>query len=157
PNLADLDGITPLIMALINAHYDTAAILAEAGADANLADRWGRTALYAAIDMHTLEPSTTRPAPREGDKLNGLDLARILLERGAKVDPKLVKPTPGRGIPDGPDPLLVEGTTPFIRAAKTGDVEAMRLLLAHGADPKLTTVRGVNALMAAAGQGWRFG
>ena len=156
-NFADLDGITPILMALINGHYDVAGVLAEAGADPNLADTWGRTPLYAAVDMHTLEPSTTRPAPRGGDTLDGLDLARILLERGAGPNPRLLKATPGRGIPDGPDPLLRAGTTPFLRAAKTGDVGAMRVLLDHGADPKLTTDEGVTALMAAAGQGWRFG
>jgi ankyrin len=107
--------------------------------------------------MNTLEPSTTRPQPKESDKLMGLDIARMLLARGASSNPKLTEATPGRGIPDGPDPLLRPGTTPFLRAAKTGDVAAMRLLLTHGADPKLTTVQGVNALMAAAGQGWRYG
>ncbi|PWU08034.1 MAG: hypothetical protein C5B51_08670, partial [Terriglobia bacterium] len=156
-NLADPDGITPLIMAIINGHYDTAGLLVEAGADPNIADTWGRTPLYAAIDMNTLEPSTTRPAPRDGDKLNGLDIARMLLARGAAPNPRLTAATPGRGIPDGPDPLLVADTTPFLRAAKTGDVAAMRLLLEHGADPKLTNQQGVTALMAAAGQGWRYG
>jgi uncharacterized protein len=156
-NLADPDGITPTIMAIINAHYDVAGALIDAGADPNLADKWGRTPLYAAVDMNTLEPSTTRPQPKESGRLTGLDIERMLLERGAAADPKLTEATPGRGIPDGPDPLLRPGSTPFLRAAKTGDVASMRLLLAHGADPKATTVQGVNALMAAAGQGWRYG
>lgn len=156
-NLADPDGITPLIMAIINGHYDVAAMVLEAGADPNLADRWGRTPLYAAIDMNSLEPSTTRPAPRDVNRLTGLDIARMALAHGGAPNARLKLQIPGRGIPDGPDPLLRDGTTPFIRAAKTGDVAAMRLLIAHGADPKLTTKQGVSALMAAAGQGWRYG
>jgi uncharacterized protein len=156
-NLPDPDAIAPLVMAIINGHYDVAGLLLDAGANPNLADSWGRTPLYAAIDMNTLEPSTTRPSPKEVNKLTGLDIARMALEHGANPNPRLKTATPGRGIPDGPDPLLRTGSTPFIRAAKTGDVAAMRLLIQHGADPLLTTDRGVNALMAAAGQGWRYG
>jgi ankyrin repeat protein len=79
------------------------------------------------------------------------------LAHGAKVDPLLLKPTPGRGLSDDPDLILRAGATPFIRAAKTGDVATMQLLLDHGADPRATTKDGVTALMAAAGLGWRYG
>lgn len=154
---ADPDNITPLVMAIINGHYDAAGVLLDGGANPNLADAWGRAAVYAAIDMHTLEPSTTRPAPKEVNRLTGLDVARMALERGANANARLVKELPGRGIPDLPDGILKAGATPFIRAAKTGDVAAMKLLLKHGADAKAVTENGVNALMAAAGQGWRFG
>lgn len=44
-----------------------------------------------------------------------------------------------------------------MRAAKSGDIEMARLLLKHGADPKLTLPNGTNALMLAAGLGWRNG
>src|SRR5262249_22217648 len=53
------------------------------------------------------------------------------------------------------DVTLTEGSTPFMRAARSGDTEMMRLLLANGADPKLTTKDGNNALMFAAGVGYR--
>jgi len=49
--------------------------------------------------------------------------------------------------------MLTTGTTPLLRAAKAGDVPAMRLLLAKGADPKLATRAGITPLMAAAGLG----
>jgi ankyrin repeat protein len=156
-NLPEPDGITPLIMAIINGHYDLAADLLDAGANPKLADKWGRTPLYAAIDMNTLEPSTTRPSPKEVNQRTGFDIAKLALDKGAIPNARLVSATPGRGIPDGMDPLLRAGTTPFIRAAKTGDVASMRLLLEYKADPKLTTEAGVTALMAAAGQGWRYG
>ena len=144
-------------MALINAHYDAAAFLLEAGADPNIADKYGRTALYAAIDMNSMEASVTRPAPKDLDKTRPLDVARAALAHGAKVDPLLLKPTPGRGLSDDPDLILRAGTTPFLRAAKTGDLAAMQLLLDHGADPRAVTKDGVTALMAAAGLGWRYG
>jgi hypothetical protein len=37
-----------------------------------------------------------------------------------------------------------------------GDVDARRSLLKGGADPKIETFRGTNALMAAAGVNWVF-
>lgn len=156
-NLTEPDGTNSLVMALINAHYDAAGFLLDAGADPNVADKYGRTALYAAIDMSSMEPSVTRPAPKESDKTRPFDVARSALAHGAKVDPLLLKPTPGRGLSDEPDLILRAGATPFIRAAKTGDVPAMQLLLDHGADPRAATKDGVTALMAAAGLGWRYG
>jgi len=156
-NLTEPDGTNALVTALINAHYDVAGFLLEAGADPNVADKYGRTALYTAIDMNSMEPSVTRPAPQESDKTRPLDVARAALAHGAKVDPLLLKPTPGRGLSDEPDPILRAGTTPFIRAAKTGDLVAMQLLLDHGADPRAATKDGVTGLMAAAGLGWRYG
>jgi ankyrin repeat protein len=142
---------------VINGHYDLAAWLIERGADPNVADKWGRAALYAAIDMQTLEPSVTRPAPKTNDQHTALDVARIALQHGAKVEAVLVEPTPGRGVSDNPDPVLRAGTTPFLRAAKTGDVAGMRLLLEHGANPQAMTNYKVTALMAASGLGWRYG
>ena len=46
------------------------------------------------------------------------------------------------------------GQTPFLRAALAGDVEVMRLLLEHGADPNISTFSGTTPLMAAAGVNW---
>ena len=53
-NLTDPDGSTALLIAIINGHYDTAALLTEKGADPNIADASGMAALYAAVDMNTL-------------------------------------------------------------------------------------------------------
>jgi ankyrin repeat protein len=57
----------------------------------------------------------------------------------------------------GGDRALGEGSTPFMRAAKSGDVDLMRLLLAAGADPTLKQPNHTTALMLAAGLGWRDG
>jgi ankyrin repeat protein len=46
------------------------------------------------------------------------------------------------------------GQTPFLTASLAGDVDAMRLLLAHKADPHIPTFEGTTPLMAAAGVNW---
>src|SRR5262249_8072128 len=47
-----------------------------------------------------------------------------------------------------------EGTTPLMRAARTNDVAAMKVLLDHGADPFLTLPDRTTSLMLAAGLGY---
>ncbi len=46
------------------------------------------------------------------------------------------------------------GATAFLFAAKAADVEVMRLLLEHGADPTINTGVNITPLMAAAGIAW---
>jgi ankyrin repeat protein len=154
-NATTPDGISAVVIALINGHYDVAGALVEAGTDPNLADYTGRTALYAAIDFNTM-PASNRPAPKVIDnRLTALDVARMLLDRGADVNAKLLRLPPYRAKLDrGNDFMLGAGTTPFLRAAKAADLPAMRLLLEHGADPTLGPTRsGITPLMAAAGVG----
>ena len=154
-NATTPDGISPVVIALINGHFDVAGALLEAGTDPNLADYTGRTALYAAIDFNTMVKSN-RPAPKViENRLTGLDVARLALEHGADVNAQLKRLPPYRAKLDrGNDTMLGGGTTAFLRAAKAGDVPAMKLLLEHGADPMLAPTRsGITPLMAAAGLG----
>jgi cytohesin len=46
------------------------------------------------------------------------------------------------------------GLTPFLAAARQADIEVMRLLLEHGADPKMNTPLNITPLMLAAGIAW---
>jgi ankyrin repeat protein len=153
-NTVDPDGISPVLIAIINGHYDAAGFLLNNGADPNLADETGRTALFSAVDFNTM-PASNRPSPKVIDnKLSSLDLIALLLDKGANVNAQLKKQQPYRVKLDrGDDTMLTTGTTPLLRAAKAGDVPAMRLLLAKGADPKLATRAGITPLMAAAGLG----
>ena len=154
-NATTPDGISAIVIALINGHYDVAGAAIQAGTDVNLLDYVGRGALYAAIDFNTM-PASNRPAPHViDDKLSALDVARLLLERGANPNAQLKKLSPYRAKLDrGNDLMLGAGTTPFLRAAKAGDVPAMRLLLEHDADATLAPTRsGITPLMAAAGVG----
>ncbi len=156
PNLADPDGTSPMIVAIVNLHYDLAGLLLEKGADPNASDNRGRTPLYAAVDMHTMD-ITTRPTPKIADKLDSVALVKLLLAHKANPNAQLINFIPPRGVLDGADRTLSAGATPFLRAAKSGDVALMRVLLDNGADPKLATQDGTTALMAAAGVGWRDG
>jgi uncharacterized protein len=169
-NFADQDGVTPLVNALMNGHYDAAGALLDAGADPNKADNVGRTPLYAAVDMNTV-PSSNRPGPKTTEnQMTGEQFVTKLLDKGADPNARLKKQTPYRSKVDrGTDTMLGAGTTAFLRAARAGDAEMMRLLLKRGADPKIATGSdtpqdvnsgpqrrnpgGINPLMAAAGLG----
>ena len=155
-NLTDPDSTTALVLAIINGHYDTAAMLVEKGADPNLADSAGMAALYAAVDMNTLGEVYGRPERTFPNQHSALDLIGMLLAHGANPNAKLLHPTLYRAHTPG-EGTLAAGTTPIMRAAKNGDAAAMRLLLAHGADPTLTQKNGTTALMLAAGLGRGLG
>jgi len=153
-NLPDPDNITPLLMATLNARFEVAAFLIEAGADVNRWDTWGRAPLYSAIDYNTT-PRGGRPDRPSGEAITALDVAKMLLERGANpnMQLKLFPPYRSLGQDRGGDSMLTVGTTPLIRAAKAGDVPAVKLLLGHGALPNLANTLGITPLMAAAGVG----
>jgi len=150
-NVVDPDQQSALILALINGQYDAAAVLIERGIDVNLQDKVGRTGLYAAVDDHTM-PSSNRPAPREIDnKLTSLDVIRMLLDHGANVDAPLRPQIPSRtNLDGGGDGVLGTGPTPLLRAARAGDVAAIKLLLEKGANAKAATRNGVSGIMMAA-------
>ena len=154
-NLANPDNITPLVMALINARFDTAKVLIEGGADVNRWDEWGRAPLYSAIDYNTV-PRGGRPDRPSADVATPLEIAKLLLDRGANVDMQLKLFPPYRLLgPDrGGDALLTVGSTPLLRAAKACDVPAAKLLLTHGAKVDLQNSLAVTPLLAVAGMNW---
>src|SRR5688572_7487722 len=156
-DLVDPDGANALTIAVINAHYEFGALLLDAGADPNIVDNEaGMGALYAAVDMHRLAVGHGRPNPKPVGLMTAVDLVKKMLERGADPNRRLKKSILQRHHTAG-DSALAEGATPFLRAAKSGDIEMMRALVAGGADPKLTMPNGANALLFAAGLGWRNG
>jgi ankyrin repeat protein len=147
-------GTTALVFAIINVHYDLAAVLLEKGANPNVLDLSGMGALYAAADMNSLQWVQGRPAPILSDTLDGVDIVRRLLAKGADPNARL-KTRPLKRHHDAGSTLnFGEGTTPLMRAARTGDVAVMQALLDGGANPFLTLPDGTNALLLAAGQGY---
>jgi len=151
PGLPDPDGITPLIMAINSAHFDVAKALIDEGADVDQADPNGRTPLFALADMRALEWAYNIPGPAVQSPVDSLDLAKLLLDKGANPNAKL-KGRPTRA--GAADPNSIAGSTPFLRACVAADLKLMNLLLEHRADPKATNALGTNALMIAAGLRW---
>ncbi|MEJ0008656.1 MAG: ankyrin repeat domain-containing protein [Steroidobacteraceae bacterium] len=152
--LGDPEGITPLVMSILNAQFDTAAVLIRAGANVNTWDIWGRAPLYSAVDYNTT-PRGGRPDRPSADQTTALEVIDMLLRRGANPDMqlKLFPPYRSLGQDRGGDGMLTVGTTALLRAAKAGDGAAIQLLLAHGAKADLANSLGITPLMAAAGIG----
>ncbi len=153
-NLGDPDNISPLLMALLNGRFDVAAWLIGAGANVNKWDTWGRAPLYAAVDYNTV-PRGGRPDRPSSDKATGLEVIEMLLKAGANpnMQLKLFPPYRSLGQDRGGDSMLTVGTTPLIRAAKAGDIGAVKLLIEHHALVDLPNSLGITPLMAAAGIG----
>jgi ankyrin repeat protein len=146
-------GTTALVYAIINAHFDLAAMLLEHGADPNIADHTGMAALYAAVEWNTLQWVQSRPAPIWRDQLDGTGLVKVLLAHGANANAALKLAPPKISLDPGATLNFGAGATPLMRAARTNDVAVMRLLLAAGADANATLPDGTTVLMIAAGQG----
>ena len=147
-------GTTALVFAIINVHYDLAAMLVEKGANPNVVDLAGMGALYAAADMNSLQWVQGRPAPILTDTLDGSDLVKLLVAKGADPNARLKTRPLKRHHDAGSTMNFGEGTTPLMRAARTGDVAVMKALLDGGANPFLTLPDGTTALHLAAGQGY---
>jgi uncharacterized protein len=153
-NHGDVDNVTPLVAAIMNKQYTLARFLVDRGADVTVADAGGRTALYAMIDIRN-EDWTAMPNRPLDDPTPTLDIVKALIDHGAKLDVPLTRPLTVRSGMDFGDTTLGAGATPLMRAARAGDHAVIRLLLDKGADPTLTTKDGTNALMFAAGIGYR--
>jgi ankyrin repeat protein len=148
------DKFTPLVMAITNGHLELARYLLDHGADPKPASLSGMTALYAAIDVQWA-PKAWFPQPStEQEKVGYLDLMKDLLAKGAPVNAPINDKPWFRSFTNDYTWVDPAGATPFWRAAQSSDTAAMRLLVEHGADPKIATKSGDTALMAAAGIGW---
>lgn len=147
-DLPDPEGVTPLMLAMMNLNWDAAKALVLAGADVNAWDIFGQSPLFVAVDNRAL-PFTARgvSTPEEINAADGLELIRLLLERGANPNQQLAFRPPHR-VGSGMVQVISRGTTPLIRAALSADLEVMDLLIAYGADVNLPNADGTTAMMA---------
>ena len=155
PDSEDPDRETPLLLALENLHFDTAAVLVKGGADLDKWDLFGRSPVYMAADVSTLPTKgngavAVLPSP---DKLTAVDLGRMMPEKGANPNIQLKRRPPYRDVPQdrGGDTMLAQGATPLLRAARGGDDKFVALLLEYKALVDLPSKEGITPLMAAAG------
>src|SRR5579885_223180 len=160
-NQVTLYGWTPLLTATQNRHYKLAAYLLDHGANPNLANKGGWTPLYLATDNRNIESGDY---PVRKPDMDHLDYIKLLLDKGANVNARIcgAQSTDKECKGDTTETrtnftmqwLYEDGATPFLRAAQSGDVTLMKLLLAHGADPKIATAHNDTALAVASGIGW---
>ena len=119
------------------------------------------TPLYLATDNRNIEGGDY---PIRKADMDHLEMIQLLLDKGANVNARICgsQSTPGNCVGDSTETrtnftmqwLYEDGATAFLRAAQSGDVTLMKLLLARGADPKIKTSYNVTALSVAAGIGW---
>ena len=154
-------GWTALLTATQNRHYKLGAYLLDHGANPNISNNGGWSPLYLATDNRNIEGGDY---PVRNPDMDHLDYIKLLIDKGANVNVRVcgVQSTPQKCVGDSTETrtnftmqwLYEDGATPFLRAAQSGDVTLMKLLLAHGADPKVATAHGVTALAVASGIGW---
>jgi ankyrin repeat protein len=135
------------LLAAANAHYELASLLLDAGADPNAAPQ-GWTALHQVTWVRKVGVGDNGPAPKGSGNMTSLEFVRKIVSRGANLNARVTrKPNMGTTV------LNAIGATPFLLAARTKDVELMRLLAELGADPLATNEDGTTPLMVAAGIG----
>jgi ankyrin repeat protein len=142
------DGKDALSLAAFSGSYNIASFLVDSHAKVNQADAQRFTPLFWAVERRNMETAPNFPWMVTIDPL---PLIQKLLDAGA--DPNaLVNNTPRARMRDG-SPRIVFATA-LMRAAFSGDVELVKLLLAHGADPHIASRDRETSLMAACGTGF---
>jgi len=138
---------SPLILAIENAEFELAIELLKAGADANDM-RTGYSPLHMLSWVRKADTGDGNlPGPVNHSRVSSSDFIIQLIKHGAKLDARLAKGSSSAG------KVSPKGTTPFFSAADRGDIEFMKILVAHGADVKIPNTDGTTPLMIAAGVG----
>jgi len=147
-NARGADGKDALSLAIFDGSYDVASFLVDSHANVNQADAQRFTPLFWAVERRNMETAPNFPWMVTTDPL---PLIKKLLDAGA--DPNaLINSTPRARMREG-SPRLVYATA-LMRAAFAGDLELVKLLLAHGANPHIQSSDRETTLMAACGTGF---
>ncbi|MBS1834682.1 MAG: ankyrin repeat domain-containing protein, partial [Acidobacteria bacterium] len=108
-------GLSALVLAVSNAHFELADVLLEAGANPSSNDA-GYTALHAVTWVRKSGVGDNDPPPDGSGKLTSLDMVRRLVAKGADINSRMTKK-----IGVGMTSLNTLGATPFLLAARTAD------------------------------------
>jgi ankyrin repeat protein len=177
------DGATPLLVAVINGHADLVDVLLDKGADPNV-EGGSTELTVQGVRARPMELKYRKLTNNERDsegvtrgnifgrplhaavhvanwhisdqfivvKIDRLRVIKSLLAHGADVNGRITMEEPRWS--GARYRRHLDGATAFLLAAKSADVEVMRVLLAHGADPGIGTEEHITPLMAAAGIAW---
>ncbi len=144
---ADIDaktpeGFSPVVIALDNLHFDAAKVLVEAGASA---DGGGLFAVVEARNRVNYVGEIQVPT----GAASSLEVLKLMLSHGADLTDRLPEQLLDRDARFIPPPPKITDLA-LIRAARSSDVEAMRVLIEAGADPSLHDDKrgGINPLIA---------
>ena len=141
------DGTSSLLMATVNGQFDLALELIERGADPNIASAAGTAPLFAVIERRWGSKSSySHPTEHQQQQATHYDVMRALLDSGADPNVRLnthlwYSEYTFSVIGNQSAGLHYKGATPFWRAAHALDVPAMRMLVEHGADPHVPTIK----------------
>jgi ankyrin repeat protein len=147
-DLPDPSGMSPMVIAMLNSNWDIAKRLVEAGADVNEWDIFGQAPLHVAISNMNSRGNNNPLDQDRPNKATGRELVQLLVDHGANPNQQTYFRPAGRGfggISTG------RGTTPFLVACASGNLDVVKLLLAHGANPKLATADGQGPIILAVG------
>jgi ankyrin repeat protein len=160
------DGTTPLVVAILRGHAKYAEFLLDKDANPNVGPGFTPLHWSAAKFDHQLSDYSNGILSdnTEWSSFGGLrgperlEFVKALIAHGANVNARMGKSL-SIGISvktymcNSDTRCALAGATPFLLAAWANDVDVMRELVAHGADPSLTTTDGTTPLMVAAGTG----
>jgi ankyrin repeat protein len=138
-------NISPLVIAIVNGRFDLAMYLLEKGANPNLAAENGVAPLYAALNCQWSD-TVEYPQPQAylQQKTSHLDLLKALLDKGADPNLRLKKKVWYSGYARDNSGVDEVGASAFWRAIYASDLDAARILAAHGADTSLPTLSPPN-------------
>lgn len=165
-NDASPDDGSALVVASASGHEKLALFLLEKGADPNIADAMGITALHWTVQegLQALSGSGTGPTDRFWYHPNQPELLKALLARGADPNAQIRKefhpysdPLYSHNMGNFLAQISIVGATPFLLATASGDLDSMRVLVEGRADPRRATAEGTTPLMVAAGVGRESG
>jgi ankyrin repeat protein len=142
-------GNSALHLAVVNGHFELAAMLLDAGANPNAAEV-GYTPLHILTIVRKPGGGDNDPAPRGSGAMTSLELVKKFAKHGANLNARMT-----RRANLGLTGLNTMGATPFLMAARSADAELMRMLASLGADPLIPNADNATPLIVAAGLGTR--